>query len=149
MGTQEKHALKVSHKTMRIIQSKALEITLPPTEPDGIKARLSQRASHSRDLISSLSEPVGHVQDHLLCIFYIHDSSYNESCDPVGAYTAPEVVACGNGRESPGIIIESRRVMESRRLHHSVKIASHAVDAIVEPPRWTQFDSRVMPSQRG
>jgi hypothetical protein len=144
MGTKEKHALKVSHKTMRIIQSKAPEIILQSTGPDYIKTTVFQPLCPSLNLISSLSEPVGHVQDHLLCIFYIHDSSYNESCDPVGAYTAPEVVTCRNGRESPGIIIESHRIMESRRFHHSVKIVPHAIDTIVEPPRRPELNSWVM-----
>ena len=69
--------------------------------------------------------------------------------EPIGANTAPDFVTGGDGRECAGIIVEARGIIQPGGFDDLVKLAAHAVWAVVEPPGRAEQEAGVVAGEGG
>ena len=94
-----------------------------------------------------LREVVGQLASHRGRLVLVHDAADDETGEPVRARAAPDVVADRDRAEGARVVVETDRVVQPGRLDDLVEIASHAVEAVVEPPRRPEPDGRVVAGQ--
>src|ERR1035437_8515861 len=92
----------------------------------------------------SVGERVGHFKRLVLAQPVLGDQPGQE-----GTVDAPRhVVPRGNGQKGTGIVVETHRIVETRRLRRLLAVAHHALRTVMEPPCRTQPQAGIMPGQR-
>ena len=54
-----------------------------------------------------------------------------------------------NGKECARVVVKSNSVVETSRLCCGFTEAQHSLRAVVEPPGWPKFETRIMPGKWG
>src|SRR5512141_3298681 len=96
-----------------------------------------------------LSQTNRELLNHPMHIVNINDMTNNQPCQPVGGGSPPDIMPCRDGTESARIIVEASRVVDACRFHYLVEVACHAIQAVEEPPGWTEFQCGVVTCQCG
>src|SRR5688572_8800697 len=102
----------------------------------------------SIESVRLLDELVRERPDHLVRLVERDDVARDLIGQEVGVYAPGDVMPGGDGREGACVVVEAGGVVDAGRLSDLVSKARHALDAVVEPPRWPQAQAGVMAGQR-
>ena len=103
---------------------------------------------HSLELVGSLRQIIREIARDLARLVLVEQMLHDEFGE-VGAIDAPRhIMPRRDLAEGARIVLEADRIIEAGCLGGELPEAPHAFRRVVEPPRWPQFEDRIVACER-
>src|SRR5262245_20566775 len=94
--------------------------------------------------VGALGETVGKLRRKLEGFVLLHPVLGHKHCKVPAVDPSRHVVPRGDRQERTRVVVEADGIVEAGRFRHLLAKAQHAFGTVVEPPRGTELQSRVV-----
>src|SRR5262249_54060362 len=98
--------------------------------------------------VGALRQPVCQIDRDLARLVLVEPVVGDQAGEEAAVHPARNVVAPGDRQQRPRVVIEADRVVEPGGLGRSLAEVSHALGAIIEPPRRAEAEHRIVAGER-